>query len=331
MKNSEVFFIYLNDYLDRLKLDLKSEKTIETYKNSLIAFKNYLVEVKKLTVEKIGFRNIDDDLIRGYLKYLIDKGLSLSTRNIRLTSIKNYISFCADKDITILSLFLKVSKIKTKKASPKKHNWINKKQLILLLEQTSLNKIGIRDRFIMMFMFGTGARLDETLSVKLGDIHITEESYVLLRGKGNKTRIVPLTAELIENLQEYLRLYHPFNKNEDYLFYVYRYEEKHKMSQDNVQRIIKKYNDMARKVDDTFPKIHPHMLRHSYGAILYREHLSKAEIAKLMGHEREETTERYVETDEAYIRDSLKDILQNGGLDLYKTINEDDKHLLKGR
>ena len=329
MKNSELFFIYLNDYLDRLKLDLKSDKTIETYKNSLIVFKNYLIEVKKQRAEKIGFKDIDDDLIREYLKYLIDKGLSLSTRNIRFISIKNYISFCADKDISILPLFLKVSKIKTKKVSPKKHNWINKKQLILLLNQTSLNKIGIRDKFIMMFMFGTGARLDETLSIKLGDIHIAEDSYVLLRGKGNKTRIVPLTIELIENLQEYLRLYHPFNKNEDYLFYVYKYKEKHKMSQDNVQRIINKYGDMARKVDDTFPKIHPHMLRHSYGAILYREHLSKTEIAKLMGHEREETTERYVETDEAFIRNSLKDILQNKGLDLYKDISEEDKQLLR--
>lgn len=54
---------------------------------------------------------------------------------------------------------------------------------------------------------------------------------------------------------------------------------------------------MARKSDQDFPKLHPHMLRHSYGVILYRNNMSKAEIAKLLGHEQEATTEIYVETD----------------------------------
>lgn len=331
MKNSELFFIYLNDYFERLKLDLKSDKTISTYKTSLSSFKKYLTEVKEFKTEKITFTDIDDNLIREYLKYLIENGSSISTRNIRFISLKNYISFCADKDIDIIPLLLKTSKIKVKKVSPKKHNWLNKEQIILLLEQPSKNKTGIRDRFIMMFIFGTGARLNEALSVRLKDIHIDKESYVLLTGKGNKPRIVPLTTELVENLKEYLRLYHPFDKLSDYLFYIHRYEDKHKMSQDNVQRIMNKYGDMARESDNSFPKIHPHMLRHSYGALLYRELLSKTEIAKLMGHESEVTTERYVETDESYIRKSLKPILENGGLSLYENISEEDKQKLRGK
>lgn len=331
MKNSELFFIYLNDYFERLKLDLKSEKTIITYKTSIETFKNYLINIKGLKLEKITFDSISDDLIREYLKYLIENGSSPSTRNIKFISIKNYISFCADKDITIIPLALKISKIKVKKVVPKKHNWLNKDQVVLLLNQPSKNKIGIRDRIIMMFIFGTGARLNEALSVKIKDIHLDNDAYVLLHGKGNKARIVPLTKELVDNIKQYLKLYHLDNNPEDYLFYIYRYNFKHKMSEDNVERIVNKYSIMARKVDITFPKTHPHMLRHSYGAILYRNHLSKIEIAKLMGHENETTTELYVETDEEFIRESLRTIIDNSGFDLYDTLNKNDKERLKGK
>ena len=331
MKNSELFFIYLNDYFERLKLDLKSERTLTTYKTSLNSFKDYLTKTKGYKLEKISFNDIEDDLIREYLKYLIDNGKSVSTRNIRFISIKNYIAFCADKDLRVVPLLLKVSKIKIKKVIPKKHNWLNKEQIVYLLSQPSKNKIGIRDRFIMLFIFSTGARLNEVLSVRLKDIHEDNEPYVLLTGKGNKPRIVPLTQELVNNLKEYLKLFHPHEKSEDYLFYTFRYEEKRKMSQDNVQRLMNKYGALAKLSDESFPSIHPHMLRHSYGAILYREHLSKTEIAKLMGHESETTTERYVETDEAFIRESLKPILENNGLDLYNIISEEDKEKLKSK
>ena len=88
---------------------------------------------------------------------------------------------------------------------------------------------------------------------------------------------------------------------------------------------------MAKQEDPSFPdNIHPHILRYSYVAILYREHVSKTEIAKLMGDESEVTTERYVEADEEYIRESLKPILESGSLDLYKTIKQEDRMKLKG-
>ena len=55
------------------------------------------------------------------------------------------------------------------------------------------------------------------------------------------------------------------------------------MSEDNVQRILKKYGDAARCSNPKLPSIHPHLLRHSYGAQLYRLGVSLPEIAKLLG------------------------------------------------
>lgn len=93
-------------------------------------------------------------------------------------------------------------------------------------------------------------RLNELLECRIGAVHLFgKDSYIYIKGKGDKERVIPITKET------------------------------NKMSADNVQRIVKKYADMAKSTDDDFPELHPHMLRHSYGAVLYRNNMSKAEIA----------------------------------------------------
>ena len=332
MKNSNLFFSAVNDYIERLRLDLKSEKTVITYMEGLESFRFYLCGQMKMDIEKIRFSDIDDDTIRNFLKYLIESGHSLSTRNIKLISIKGYIRYCAERDITLLPLQLKVSKIKTKKVSPKKHNWISAAQVKLLLEQPSKNRTGIRDRFIMLILFSTGMRLNELLECRIGAIHLCgKDSYIYVKGKGSKERVVPITRETIDNIKAYLDLFHRNTDNNDFLIYTIHDGIRHKMSADNVQRIIKKYADMARRTDNDFPELHPHMLRHSYGAVLYRNNMSKAEIAKLLGHEQESTTEIYVETDVDMIRDSLKQICKDDQEDLFASISPDERKRLKGQ
>lgn len=331
MKNSDLFFFAVNDYIERLRLDLKSAKTIITYMEGLQSFRSYLCDQMEMNIEKIRFCDIDDDTIRRFLKYLIESGHSLSTRNIKLISLKGYIRYCAEKDITLLPLQLKVSKIRTKKVQPKKHNWISLAQVKCLLEQPSKNRTGIRDRFIMLILFSTGMRLNELLECRIGSIHLcSKDSYIYVKGKGGKDRVIPITRETIDNLKVYLNLFHRNTSNDDFLIYTIHDGSRHKMSADNVQRIINKYAGMVRKTDSEFPKLHPHMLRHSYGAVLYRNNMSKAEIAKLLGHEQESTTEIYVETDVDMLRDSLKQISKENEDELYGALSPDERNRIKG-
>lgn len=329
MKKTEPFFIHVNSFIEYMKIELKSDKTIETYINGLETFRKYLTEQLNMDIEQTLFDDIDIDLIRSYLKYIMDNGSSLATRNIKLVSVKEYIRYCANRDITIVPLQLSVSKIKTKKIIPKQHNWITKEQVELLLEQPSRNKTGIRDRFIMLFLFSTGARLNEMLECRIKDIHLNnKDPYVVVTGKGNKRRVIPVTNELLDNIKVYIDLFHQNSSIEDYLIYTIHDRKKHKMSQDNVQRIIKKYGNMARKIDIDIPELHPHMLRHSFGAILYRNNMSRAEIAKLMGHEQESTTEIYVETDVEMIRKTLIRISERNIEDQYDKLSEKNKDKL---
>ncbi len=136
------------------------------------------------------------------------------------------------------------------------------------------------DRFILLILFSTGMRLNELLECRIGAVHLFgKDSYIYIKGKGDKERVIPITKETIDNIKVYLGLFHKTFNNEDFLIYTIHDGLRHKMSADNVQRIVKKYADMAKSTDDDFPELHPHMLRHSYGAVLYRNNMSKAEIA----------------------------------------------------
>ena len=196
-----------------------------------------------------------------------------------------------------------------------------------MLEQPAATKTGIRDRFIILFLFSTGVRLDEFRHIKLKDI-ITEEKYpyVMVTGKGSKKRIIPVSDEtFMENYSYYCTLYHQNKNMEDYLFFTVSRDGRGMMSEDNVQRILKKYADMARKTDPSFPNVHPHLMRHSYGAQLYRLGLSLAEIAKLLGHENITTTEIYAETDLAMATEALKKMIGNQPAREWDNLSEEDK------
>ena len=332
MKSTDPFFLHVNSFLERLRLELKSDRTISTYSNAILGFRRYVEVTLGMDVTKLTFDNISDDMVRNYLKHVMDSGLSMATRNIRLISIKEYIRFCSENDLSLLPLLIKVSKIKAKKVPVKKHNWISLNQVKLLLKQPSRNRTGIRDRFIMLMLFSTGMRLSELLDCRLNSMHLDgDEPFVFVVRKGNKPRTIPLTKETVENIVEYKRLFHRGSDKDEYLIFTERDGKKHRMSQDNVQRIVTKYAKQARLEDETFPDLHPHMLRHSYGAILYRSNMSKAEIAKLLGHTNESTTEIYVETDVDMIRSTLKSICDGGEEDIFKSLSPTDKAKLKGK
>jgi len=250
------------------------------------------------------------DIVREYLKHLIDKGAALTTRNHRLTSLKQYMLYCSERNVEFAQFYIPVSKIKHVMTRPKKVFWMTRDAVQAVLAQPPKTKLGIRDRFFMIFLYATGARVSEALKVKLKDIEtLTNDPFVRLLGKGDKPRCVPLLDIALENLDYYLGLYHPDRIPGDFLFYTVINEHKGKMSIANAERFIKTYGHEARPACSQVPEnVHPHLFRHSYGAHLYRMGFSLAVIAKLLDHESLSTTERYAETDTDMVNEAFNTV-----------------------
>lgn len=326
-----MFFTYVKDFFNDMRVELKSERTVESYRESLNSFRKYLSEQHTKSVDSITLDFVNDRIIREYIAW-VSANNSVGTRNVRLAALKAYVRYTASKNIDVVPLQIDLAALKHKKIHPKRNNWLDKEQILLLLDQPKPTKIGVRDRFIILFLFSTGARLNETISVKVKDV-ITDGKYPYVRitGKGNKPRIVPVPDEtFLENYKYYCGLFHADNNPEAYLFHTTIRGHQDKMSEDNVQRILKKHGDAARKVNKSLPSVHPHLLRHSYGAQLYRLGLSLPEIAKLLGHVEISTTEIYAETDVEMAAEALSKMIGNQPARKWDSLSEDDKLKMLG-
>ena len=127
-----MFFIYTKDFFNHLRSELHSERTIETYCQSLNAFRIYLYETYSKTVDQITTDFVTEEVIREFLSSVADSN-SVGTRNVRLSGIKAYLKYAATRDMELVPLQISISAVKHKKTYPKRHNWLNKEDIELIL------------------------------------------------------------------------------------------------------------------------------------------------------------------------------------------------------
>ncbi|HZK61534.1 MAG TPA: tyrosine-type recombinase/integrase, partial [Anaerovoracaceae bacterium] len=103
----------------------------------------------------------------------------------------------------------------------------------ILQQPDSKTKKGVRNLFYMILMYDTAARNQEILDLRISDIRISaKESHVVISGKGNKTRLVPLMKKTVEHYNNYLHIFHDEKASDNLLFYIAQKGTKQAMSAD---------------------------------------------------------------------------------------------------
>ena len=104
----------------------------------------------------------------------------------------------------------------------------------------------------------------------------------------------------MQHLKKYLALFHPEQNffSEQYLFYVNRNQNRKRMTEDNVRKLIAKYGVQARKICKEVPEnVHPHLFRHSWAMVLYQNGVDLTLISQLLGNSNLETKLIYAHDD----------------------------------
>ena len=90
---------------------MKSNNTVNTYRDGLTVFRKYLAEEKKVSIRKFRFEECTHDFLLEYMMYLKDKGCAAGTCNNRLAAIRSYLWYVADGEISMQSIALGASKV----------------------------------------------------------------------------------------------------------------------------------------------------------------------------------------------------------------------------
>lgn len=247
----------------------KSDKTVRTYYAQLKAFDDYL---------RGSGTSLDEPLTRvdvqQYITYLTNAGRKASTVNLAYNAIRGFAKWSNQMSAVENVRVVKPTPILQR--TPRSLERNERNRLLRLVEQTG-NK---RDIAIVTMLLYCGLRVGELVALNVKDVELKRSGVVYVnRGKGNKERIVPTTAEVRNRVKEYLAERGQYSPD-DPLFLSNRQE---RISVRTVEHMLKRLGD----------DFHPHRLRHTFVRGLLDAGVDLVTVAKLAGHSDLNVTRSY--------------------------------------
>lgn len=160
---------------------------------------------------------------------------------------------------------------------------------------------GQRNRAIIETLYGCGVRVSELVNLEISKVYF-DELFVVVTGKGNKERIVPISEVALNEISAYIRESRSrlrIKPGENHILFLNR--SGHRLTRVMVFYIVKRLAELAgvRKV------ISPHTLRHSFATHLLEGGANLRAIQQMLGHESIATTEIYIHIDRSKLREEI--------------------------
>lgn len=285
---------------------------------SISAFTDYLTHEKKYSVHtvtayvkdieqcesfleqeyEVSLMNSCYPLLRSWVAYLMDEGVTTRSVNRKVSSLKAYFKFL------MMTGQLQVSPL-VQHTSLKVHHKIQvpfsqaEVLEVLSMDYDSSNFVQVRDIVIIEMFYATGMRRAELVDLKIVDVDFGQ-NVVKVKGKRNKERYIPLMAALTQKLKDYVAIRESVVC--DGVESLFVTEKGTQMYVGLVYRIIKSYFcKTSLKV-----KTSPHMLRHSFATHLLDEGADLNAVKELLGHASLVSTQVYTHTSIAALKGVYK-------------------------
>ncbi len=285
-----------------------SAHTLRAYQRELASFVQWLAEQPKFKSDADAapsalVQRIEHTDIRAYLGVLYTRGLARASAARALAAIRSWFKWLARTGRVQQNAASLVATPRLPKHLPRVPS-IEQMNMVVDTVGADAASWPARDRAILEMLYGCGIRNAELVGLNLDDIHWANEA-VLVRGKGQKQRYVPLGDAAAEALRAYLdertqKLAAADLAEESAttaLFLNLQLRGLTKPGGDarlttrSVGRIVKRIAILRGLPAD----VHPHTLRHAFGTHLLEEGADLRAIQELLGHERLSTTQRYTQ------------------------------------
>ena len=223
------FWKYVREYLtvQLPKIRCCSVHTVDSYRRSIGMYCDFLKAQHRIKFANVSWDHFTHETsVIEYIQWLRQRPCAVATCNLRLSALKAFLRYCADEDVSLYSVFQEVKNIPLLKMAQTPVGYLSKTALTAVLAQPDMTTVkGRRNRMIMILLYDTGARVQELVDLRVTDFHLPAGTpFVLVTGKGKKTRSVPLMDKTVAHLKEYLRQFHAgsVDRDEVPLFYSLR-------------------------------------------------------------------------------------------------------------
>ena len=271
-----------------------SPHTISSYRDTFRVFLKFAEQRLRKSPSSLVFEQIGAPLIVAFLDDLEkQRGLSVRSRNLRLTAIHSFFRYVAFESPAHSSQIQRVLAIPSKRFTRSLVRFLARPEVDALLAAPDKRTwFGRRDHVFLLVAAQTGLRLSEMTGLKRVDITLGTGSHVHVIGKGRKERCVPLAKPTVTVLKAWLR--EPQRGNQDVLFPNARGG---RLSPDGVHYLLVRHCATASKYCPSLKHktVTVHVLRHTMALDLLQHGVDRSVIALWLGHESVETTQIYLE------------------------------------
>jgi len=272
----------LEPFLDALWLeDGLAANTLQAYRRDLSAFSQWLQDAQSKSLDAAQAQDI--------LAWQADQHarIKASTANRRLAALKRYYLWALRQGRVRADPCLTLHTAKQPARFPKT---LSETQVEALLNAPNTqHALGLRDRAMLETLYATGLRVSELVGLAQHDVSLNDGVVRVVMGKGGKDRLVPLGAEALDWITQYLQVARPVlcgARRCDALFITQRVAA---MTRQMFWQIVKKY---AQRADIRVP-LSPHVLRHAFATHLLNHGADLRVVQLLLGHADISTTQIY--------------------------------------
>lgn len=270
------------EFLITQQLRGNSEHTLEYYSNCVIPLLNYIglsSDVEALNIKQL----------RDYALYLRSRGLASNSIKTYLKGIKAFLSWLYQEDYTEINLS---EKLILPKAQRKTIDVLTDKEVKRLFSIFDLKDYKeLRNCCICALMLDSGLRKSEIVRLQVSDVHIAE-GYIIVNGKGNKQRIVPLG----NNTNKYLIKYIARRPKEADCSALFLTKQNTPITKSVLERMFK---TLKTRDDLLTPRIHAHLLRHTFATNYLENGGNIYSLQLILGHTSLEMEKKYVHLTQA--------------------------------
>lgn len=281
----------ISEYQSHLKLEKNlSDNSIEAYLRDIKKLKDFF-DQSPLKIQQ----NQIEEFIYQFAK--LDYSPRTQARLISsLKSFFNYLQWEELRDDNPSEL------IESPKMGMKLPDVLSETEIDTIIAQIDLSEAeGERNRAIIETLYGCGLRVSELIELKLSHLFF-DENYILIIGKGNKQRLVPISNHTIKYINIYtdqVRIHQNIqNGFEDHLFLNRRGRS---LSRVMIFTIVKQLTEKA----GIKKNVSPHTFRHSFATHLLKNGADLRSIQMMLGHESISTTEIYTHLDDRMLREAV--------------------------
>lgn len=266
--------------------------SIRSYRDTIRLFLLFVAADNRRKITRLALGDLTFERVIGFLRYLEqERGNHIRTRNQRLSALHVLFEYIATRVPEVLAVCQRVAAIPMKRVAPAPTAFLERDEVGDLLRHLPRHgPLALRDKALLLFLYNTGARVQEVADLRVGHLDLGEHPRVRLHGKGDKWRTCPLWGRTAELLRALIGSFAPPLAAQSPVFSAHG----RPLTRSGIYKIVRRH---AARFDDPASRrrISPHVFRHTCAVHLVESGIEVNVIRGWLGHADLSTTNRYAQ------------------------------------